>query len=550
MKKIAVFLLTMLTFNSFSQNYCAYQWTRQIGGIANECPTDMVSDTTGNLYCTFTTESQQLYYQNYLLPENQESYIAKISPDGELGWVLSAVSTNFITLYRIKVTHNNSDLFVIGAFKGTAQIGDTTLIDSTGQYASTTFFMKMDMDGNFKWVKKFKFARRCGILDFALDAGDNLYFTGITWDSLMIVGNDTLVCYGDTDMPLLKYDSEGNLLWGTHAGVDEFGLARARGITIDNENNIILAGDCHGSTFIYQEDTIINPMGFYLLFMKLDSDGTLLWVKFPGCETMNNSWDVVCDSEGDIYITGSIQGDISFDTIEFSFEYQQAFFAGLTNDGEYKWVRTTETSGGSIYGSTTEGWSISCNKDDDLFVSGIFERSVKFGTTVLTTGFNLEYNAFITKIQQNGTFEWAMQIYNFAYDEDYFGRPTLIDKDNNIYTSGIFVDQGNFGDTSLVAMGLNDIYLAKLYEIETHVKDNPAGHDFKIYYSEEALYLSDLNPSSKYKITIYNLSGETVYQGQISGRYNHEFKPGLTRGIYLINIHDGKKNTNKKLFMN
>jgi len=128
-----------------------------------------------------------------------------------------------------------------------------------------------------------------------VDGSDNLYVTSNTFNS-----------NGDTDVSIIKYDSEGTLQWQqTYAGsgnADDYGID----IILDGSNIYVAAALTVGT----------NDTDFGVL--KYNSSGTLQWASTWGGTA--NGYDVpadlIADASGNIYIVGG--SEASNDSSDYS----------------------------------------------------------------------------------------------------------------------------------------------------------------------------------------------------------------------------------------
>ncbi|MFW9881629.1 MAG: hypothetical protein ACFFG0_51845, partial [Candidatus Thorarchaeota archaeon] len=118
-------------------------------------------------------------------------------------------------------------------------------------------------------------------LDIAIDSMNDIYTTGF-------ISGDM----GPSNLTLNKFNSTGNLYWNINWGGDMDD--RGDGIFIDSFNNIYIAG----STQSYSVGS--ND----LCLLKFNTQGNLVWNITWGNIEHNCGTDVTVDSNGDIYVSG------------------------------------------------------------------------------------------------------------------------------------------------------------------------------------------------------------------------------------------------------
>jgi hypothetical protein len=144
--------------------------------------------------------------------------------------------------------------------------------------------LKIDNGGNLLWDKRFNSAsdnhdRGYGI---AFDSGGNVYVSGPTF----ITGNDY-------DIALLKFDTDGNLIWDYSYNSTSDLRDYSYSMYIDDENKIYISG-------------YSNAANANIAALKLDSDGNIIWDKRFNASNNSNDYGfgIGLDEDGYIYISG------------------------------------------------------------------------------------------------------------------------------------------------------------------------------------------------------------------------------------------------------
>ncbi len=177
-----------------------------------------------------------------------------------------------------------------------------------------------------------------------------------------------------------------------------------------------------------------------------------MWANGAGGSGNDTCTDVVCDSLGNLYVTGSFQGSAGFgDDIATSQGDYDIFVAKLDTEGDWEWVAT---AGG--FGSDS-GIALTLDGEGNLYAAGGFSASAFFGSTTLTSVGNQD--VFVAKLDTDGNWLWAKRAgwtgYDIAYEID-------TDPQGNVYITGWFTNSGEFGDIFIIGGGNEDMYLAKL----------------------------------------------------------------------------------------
>src|SRR5690606_7123012 len=137
--------------------------------------------------------------------------------------------------------------------------------------------------------------------------------------------------------------------------------------------------------------SIISRGGQDAYLAKLDSAGKVQWAKGAGSYSSDSGVDVYSDIIGNVYITGSCDGIMRFDTIELTTKgFSDMFVAKYDSSGNVLWART---AGGSL---PDNGGALVCDEEMNVYVLGVFNSSqMDFGSTVVfNKGF---YDVFLAK---------------------------------------------------------------------------------------------------------------------------------------------------------
>lgn len=140
------------------------------------------------------------------------------------------------------------------------------------------FLVKLNPSGNIIWSSYLGGSGLEVPFGLALDNYENIVVTGHTESTNF----PTLNAYdpshnGESDAFLTKFDSDGNLLWSSFIGGDDFD--KSRGITIGNRNQIFIVGETWSTNFpttpdAYQTDRKGHTDAFVAQF---SSEGELDW---------------------------------------------------------------------------------------------------------------------------------------------------------------------------------------------------------------------------------------------------------------------------------
>ena len=149
-------------------------------------------------------------------------------------------------------------------------------------------------------------------------------------------GSDFSTATLDAGIFLLKYDVNGNLLWGKNL---PYSPSR---IDADPAGNLYLGGN-YTLNLITETDTFPSKGSHDIFLVKMDGNGVEQWARSYGNSESNLFFDLAADSKGNIAVGGGYQGDsIIFhnysDTL--SSLWYKYIVARISTDGITKWVTT------------------------------------------------------------------------------------------------------------------------------------------------------------------------------------------------------------------
>lgn len=181
-------------------------------------------------------------------------------------------------------------------------------------------------------------------------------------------------------------------------------------------------------------------------------DAPHLWSQRHGGPGTDVAWAVAVDATGNVYITGSCWDGANFGGIDVSnpggsFDM---FVAKYNAAGVHQWSRPYLST------SQSAGNAIKVDGAGNVIVTGHFTGTIDFGGGPLVSAGNDDI--FLVKLNTDGVHQWSQR---FGAAGDDFGLALAVDGSNNIYLSGYFNNIVNFGGVNYGSAGLNDVFLAK-----------------------------------------------------------------------------------------
>jgi hypothetical protein len=306
-------------------------------------------------------------------------------------------------------------------------------------------------------------------LSIATDSNDNIYTVGDFYSTTIDFdpgpGIVNLTNGGYSDGFISKFDKNGLLIWAKQIGGS--GFDSAKDIVLDSSNNIYVTGYFEGTVDFDSGVGIYNITSsgisdIYIL--KLDNDGNFVWAKSMGGSRDDIGIKLRLDEIGNVYILAEFWSTADFDPGAGMFNLTSngdgdIAIIKLDPSGNFVWAKGF---GGS---SDDYGNSFSIGETGNLYITGNFDHTVDFdpntGISNLTS--NGWYDMFISVLDQNGQFLWAVHVGGIGIDD---GIDIALGRNDDIYVTGSFGGTVDFDPgvevAEITGVGLDDLYILKL----------------------------------------------------------------------------------------
>ncbi|HTA28206.1 MAG TPA: T9SS type A sorting domain-containing protein [Bacteroidia bacterium] len=184
------------------------------------------------------------------------------------------------------------------------------------------------------------------------------------------------------------------------------------------------------------------------------------WLWATDAETLCDNWGLAIDSKNNAYITGSYYDTARFQNIFLQGGANQGFLVKYDGNGNVKWGITSEGSNSLGFLNSIEA---TCDHSNNVIICGGFTDTVRLGVDTLRSLPNHAYgNAFFAKFDSAGSLLWARQSYSPPWhDNSAEAWSVNVDKFNNIYIVGTYVDTISFGSDTFRTASWDNSFLAK-----------------------------------------------------------------------------------------
>jgi DNA-binding beta-propeller fold protein YncE len=325
-------------------------WVRTWGNYGSARAIGVTLDESGNIFlggefhdCDLDPgPGEEIHYINSEPISIRDLYCLKLNSQGLFDWAETWGGQDAEKYY--------------GDFGGwCTHFGDMTYV--TGALNEDGFIRSFDQSGSPLAIDQ---AGMAGT-DVKTDSSGNIYWTG-------------------EEAFLRKLAPDGSLLLDLSWGNYPPGIAYARGLALDNENNVYVTGWWAGTVdfdpgpgeFIL---TSSNPEWIEhwpasddVFLIKFDSAGNFQWVVTFGAMGGDTAYDVALDDAGNPYLTGCFQLTVDFDPgpgiDEHNADGGNVYLAKFNPDGIFQWVHTWE-------GAYALALAVD-ESDNNLYVAGKF----------------------------------------------------------------------------------------------------------------------------------------------------------------------------------
>jgi hypothetical protein len=451
-----------------------FVWAKSMGGATLDEGYAITVDSAGNVYTTG-------YFQDAVDFDpgagtttltsvgNNDIFISKLSPGGDLIWARSFGSTKNDEGWGIAVD-SSGNVYTTGYYQNIVDFdpgAGTANLTSIG--SSDIFISKLDSNGDFLGAWSMGGTADDYGYGIFVDSSGNIYTTGyfkftVDFDP-STGGTSVLTSVGDRDVFISKLDTNGSFVWATGFGgaSADVGL----GIALYSSGNVYATGWFKGSVDFGMFNLVSHGIDD-IYISKLDSDtGDFIWARGMGGTSSDVGQAVTVDTAGNVYSTGWFNGTADFDPGPGTFNLLNSaqfgadvFISKLDVNGNFVWAKGM---GGTV---SESGYGIALDASGNVYSTGSFGGTADFdpGLGVFNLTSSGGTDIFISKLTNAGDFVWAKAM-GGALDDS--GYDISIDASGNVHTTGFFKDTVDFdpGDTgtfNLTSAGFEDIFISKL----------------------------------------------------------------------------------------
>jgi len=300
-------------------------WAKRAGYRNSDIGNGIVVDSESNAYICGTFQGGAVFPP---LPggitglQYNDVFVAKMNAAGDFIWAKKAIGLNNESAQRIALDTNNN-VYICGSFASDNIIfgevdannnpvpGSIVLANSETNSSFEMFVAKLDTNGTWLWARKGEGSGNEFAYDIAVDANNNIYATGTMQNDTDFDGIGLIPAYGGFDAFVVKYDVDGNGIWGKCAGGSNYDVGW--GISTD-AFNVYLTGEFKGSATFGSYTLSSSPSSASDAFIVgMDAqNGGIFFAQKVGSTYNDIGTSVVAGQNGSVYWNGNFIGTVTF----------------------------------------------------------------------------------------------------------------------------------------------------------------------------------------------------------------------------------------------
>ena len=340
-----------------------------------------------------------------------------------------------------------------GYFTGAADFSANNTLASSG--LTDIFIVRYSSNGDVIWSKKAGGTSSDRGLSIAGDASGNIYVTGFYSGTAQFDGQSISANGSGQDIFLAKYAQNGDLEWVQSAGGSE-NSDIGYSIAVSSDGNVLVSGQFTGSASFGPNTINATGTGNNAFVASYDSNGNNLWARAIQSDATCRALACDFDPSGNALVTGQVTGNLTLDNTYSNNSQNAVFVAQLDNSGAENWVKLAVGGGLGI------SYDLETDNAGAVFIVGAYENDMSFlGPPTETISGNYSNSAFIAKYGSDGSFDWGQSL---SSENAVTGRGISLTS-NEILITGefdcVYSDLADeYGSGIFNSVGFQDVFLA------------------------------------------------------------------------------------------
>lgn len=373
--------------------------------------------------------------------EANGQFAAKEAATG-VAWIKAISGSDYSAGADIAVDPQGN-VIVAGVFREDIALDNSPDYRFANRGKSDIVLLKATPSGDIIWMQTIGGTGDDRAFRIATDAAGNVYLTGSFERVIRFDENDdvhTLESKGKEDAFLVKFDTEGRVLWSTQAGGER--SDQGIGLAVSPDGMVYISGFFETSAS-FGNQTIESKGQLDAYLAQYNTAGTFNWVRTLGGQKRDLASGIIADSKGRVYVTGVTRGPLPLLDVDPARVYgaphgqDDLFLARYTPTGT---LDKLTYMGGRGFDAAN---ALTVDAQDNVYIAGYFEDEAALddfsGSSSLIQG--NAYDLFVAKFDSEGALDWANtaggDLWDNAYDID-------VDPQGNVFITGLFRKRADF----------------------------------------------------------------------------------------------------------
>jgi len=509
---------------------------------------------TGNRIISVGDFTDSAYIQNtkqgFSGKDSFDAFIICTNEQGNIIWK-DVFGAAYCTWATNVICDKSGNYFVTGYFEKGFNL-DGIQFDSTNYY--NAFLIKLDHNGKVIWgvsyAVPYAYVYNTVVPQaLACDAENNLYFDMVLYSSLKIKNQVFSTNHsGQTGCLLIKFDPNGNIIWGkTMEG--HYGTFSA--LAADEIGHLYIGGNISNGKTTWggvNLPDLSDTVSEGLFFAKLDANtGDMQWIqRCTGTTSYSELTYMNVGINGSVYAAGSfgdtlsIEGNDYYATPHQYNGYQDGLVINFDTSGKLIWLQH--------YGNYYEpeypaGFCM--DQNDNVYIGGVYDAPITLGNKTLFS--TKARDCYVIRFDRYGNYKGSVSTKAIS-SQSFTGMFGLMtDTRNNLFVTGFFDNQTNFGGDTLSCFGPSSSFIWGVASsfttgIEPDAKESVNG--FRLYpnpVNENSLNIEIENGIIKgnLEVSCMDATGRLIFSGTLNGSNGNSFSlqlPELKQGLYFLQL--------------
>jgi hypothetical protein len=472
-------------------------------------------------------------------------FLVKYDPAGNIQWARSPnADSSHPTGTGISID-GNGNIYIVGVFSGAKiQFGTVALTNTVG--SQNAFIAKYNASGTPVWANCLTGGANAA-LGVNVDKTGKICVCGTFSSPSISAGAITMTNIGGAfDLYVLRYDTNGNCIWGKNWGGGG-STTNINGIYTDAACNIYFAGSSTSPSITFGSTTLVMPVpaAKYALIVKLDSAGIVQWAKQGTASSTVEVLGISGTSNGDIFVCGIFLycPTLTFGSVSLNAPTVNdfaPFILKMDANGNPLWLRGATGGRASV-----NGFAVAADILGNVYGTGYFDRPLIFGATTLVP-YSTSNNPFVVKYDPSGNFLWAVCTGGPNEDKS---NAICTDLSGNAYVTGNFESHAIiFGLDTVRTPTVSDMFICKISGtvagIESLTKRAYGSQVLPNPFKNSALIRSTEQIAGSVDFILYDQQGREVRKEKQITQPDFVFERGnLSPGLYFYSLMDAHQNT-------